>query len=1227
MALGCASSTSIGFSHLAGDYLKDEAECLEELVAYAQLDDADRRIISEMARAYSADIRKNFTSQSFVDHLLQEYGLSSEAGVQIMRLCEALIRTPDFATSGLLIRDKLSGVRWAHHAGASQSFLVNRATNGLQLANAWVSASGGVESSSFISKVGDRSLVSAMSTTMRVLGGHFVFAETIAKALKKAQKTGALFSFDMLGEAAHTQVDSDRYFQAYLSATEEIARQAQEQSSVESNHGISVKLSALHPRYEFAQRSFCVPALVKRLIDICAIAKRANIGVTIDAEECDRLEVSLMVLERLLKSPELDGWDGLGFVVQAYQRRALRLVTGLIQLSRDHNKRLNIRLVKGAYWDAEIKRAQELGLDNYPVFTRRENTDVSYLACARKLLDARDTVYPQFASHNAHSLAAIQHMAGKSEGYELQRLHGMGERLHEIASAKSELVSRVYAPIGNHKDLLPYLVRRLIENGANSSFLNQLMDDDLPIDALIYDPVEKVQSGQQAQHPDIPHPRDICEGGRQSAEGLDFTQHRIEQALHNLGEQEAFYRAASIVDGEEIGSGIVEIRSPARPSDLVGEVSEITATDVERAVVSASQSEWATAYGPSNRAAIFGTAADILEQDADKFLKLCVSEAGKTFPDAIAEVREAIDFCRYYAAQCKLDHFTSREPLGVVACISPWNFPIAIFLGQVSAALCAGNTVVAKPAPQTPLIAAEAVKLLHKAGVPNDALHLLIGPPQETGNALTGHHFVGGVCFTGSTKTAKIIAARLADTGRADTPFIAETGGINAMIVDSTALTEQAVSDVVASAFQSAGQRCSACRIVCVQADIYDAFKAMLIGAMRELKIGDPAHLSTDVGPLIDEAAHQNVQSYVEAVSPARRVLFQTPYDHAGASGHFFPPTLIELDLLSDLKQEIFGPVLNLVSFNAGELDEIIDQINASGYGLTLGLHSRIDARVKHVAKRTHVGNLYVSRNQIGAVVGVQPFGGEGLSGTGPKAGGPNYLYQLTRARPKNERQPAANLISSDTKLDFRGEDFSELIQNARKAGDVWTEQTILRERRDLVQGLLQPTFDLGAEFWSSLSRDEVMQLPGPTGEFNSLSLVPRGVLVCARNDRSDIETLARQVSVSLVSGSAVLIWAKDSEATEMDDFISALATSPLPPKLVAPLPSVEIDQLANLPVDGFVADGPIRSQLAAALNKRSGAILPLLSARDPIERYCHERTLTINTTAAGGNTSLLSLD
>mgnify|MGYP000846907377 FL=1 len=981
-----------------------------------------------------------------VQGLLQEFALSSQEGVALMCLAEALLRIPDAATRDALIRDKIAHGQWQAHLGKSPSLFVNAATWGLLLTGKLVSTHSetglGAALGRLTAKGGEPLIRKGVDMAMRMMGEQFVTGETIGEALGNAralEAQGFRYSYDMLGEAALTTADAQRYLRDYEQAIHAIGK-ASAGRGVYEGPGISIKLSALHPRYSRAQVERVQAELYPVLKHLAELAHGYDIGLNIDAEEADRLELSLDLLERLCFEPTLAGWQGIGFVVQAYQKRCPAVIDFIVDLARRSGHRLMVRLVKGAYWDSEIKRAQVDGMDGYPVYTRKAYTDLAYIACARRLLAAPDAVYPQFATHNAHTLAAIYQMAEPAQytpgQYEFQCLHGMGEPLYEqvVGPASAGGLGRpcrIYAPVGTHETLLAYLVRRLLENGANTSFVNRIADPDIPLDTLVEDPVVSVQQMAVAEgalglpHPAIALPRDLYAAvpglARPNSSGLDLAN---EAQLRALAQQMAEsagvqWAAAPLLAREASLMPLADapapqpVRNPAQHQDVVGTVQEagVLATDQALADAAAFAPTWA-ATPPAERAAMLERAADALEADMPRLLSLLAREAGKTCANGVAEVREAVDFLRYYAVQAR-SAFDSYLPspvvaLGPIVCISPWNFPLAIFTGQVAAALAAGNPVLAKPAEQTPLVAAEAVRVLWAAGVPRAALQLLPGRGEVVGARLVADARVQGVMFTGSTEVARILqrtlATRLGAHGQ-PVPLIAETGGQNAMIVDSSALAEQVVADVVASAFDSAGQRCSALRVLCVQEDAADRIVQMLKGAMAELQMGQPALLATDVGPVIDEEARQGIERHVAALEARGRAVHRITrggVDAVPTGGTFVPPTLIELDNLGELQREVFGPVLHLVRYRRKDLGTLLQQINATGYGLTLGLHTRIDETIQQVVGQAQAGNVYVNRNMVGAVVGVQPFGGEGLSGTGPKAGGPLYLYRLLAQRPND---------------------------------------------------------------------------------------------------------------------------------------------------------------------------------------------------------------------------------
>ena len=956
----------------------DPADCLPQLIAMAKLTAADRQHIHEAATHLVEEVR-SAAAPGVMEVFLAEYGLSTDEGVALMCLAEALLRVPDASTIDALIEDKIAPSDWGKHLGQSTSSLVNASTwalmlTGRVLEEAPTGPVGHLRGA--IKRLGEPVIRTAVSAAMKEMGRQFVLGETIDTAMTRAagmERKGYTYSYDMLGEAALTEADARAYHLSYSRAISAIAG-ACTHDDIRDNPGISVKLSALFPRYERAQQAQVMDQLVPRLRALALLAKSAGMGLNVDAEEADRLTLSLQVIEAVLANPALAGWDGFGVVVQAYGQRAPHVIDALYAMAEQHDRRLMVRLVKGAYWDTEVKQAQVAGVAGFPVFTHKAATDVSYIANARKLLAFSDRLYPQFATHNAHTVASILHMA-QGERFEFQRLHGMGEALHEIVRKGQNTRCRIYAPVGAHKDLLAYLVRRLLENGANSSFVNQIVDAQVPASEVAADPFAALDTPQ----PHLPDGPALFLPERRNAAGFDLshipTLARIDAARAPYARHQW---AAAPLTVHPIDGTARPVDNPADATDQVGTVIEALASAATQAFADASL--W-TAPATTRRA-VLEAAADLFEAQYGEIFALLAREAGKSLPDAVAELREAVDFLRYYAQAAE-----DRAALGNVLCISPWNFPLAIFTGQIAAALAAGNAVIAKPAEQTPLIAHRAVSLLHAAGVPAAALQLMPGGG-ALGGALTAAA-PDGVAFTGSTATALRIRASLADHACPGTPLIAETGGLNAMIVDSTALPEQAVRSVIESAFQSAGQRCSALRCLYVQEDIADSFQEMLTGAMDTLVMGAPWDLSTDVGPVIDSDAHTRIVAHIDAARVEGRVLHQLK---APAQGTFVAPTLIRVDGIWDLKTEVFGPVLHIATFAADEIDAVIDAINATGYGLTFGLHTRIDDRVEAVTQRIRAGNIYVNRNQIGAVVGSQPFGGMGLSGTGPKAGGPDYV-------------------------------------------------------------------------------------------------------------------------------------------------------------------------------------------------------------------------------------------
>ena len=1011
-------------SQLRHAYRADEEFVARERLAQARLDSAALGEATATARALVKGVRSH--KPSGLDAFLQAYDLGSDEGIAMMCLAEALLRIPDAHTADELIADKLSGPDWAEKLGQSDSSFVNAATFSLLLtgkvlegasdrSDNWKAALGRA-----VGRLGEPVVRTAVREAMKILGRNFVFGRTIDEALRRAapeRSQGLTHSFDMLGEAARTMADAERYADAYRNALDRIAKEAK--GGFAKSPGISVKLSALHPRYEWSHAEEAKAFILPILQELAHKASKADVHLTIDAEEADRLELQMDMLEQLLLNDSLfaNGWGGLGVAIQAYQKRALPLCEWTVSAARAHRRKLMVRLVKGAYWDTEIKAAQVAGLPDYPVFTRKVATDVSYLACAKILLSAKDAIYPAFATHNANTIAAVKALAGKTP-FEFQRLHGMGEGLYEEVAKLEKAIGdpqtpvRIYAPVGSHKELLAYLVRRLLENGANSSFVNRIADEHVSLDDLVRDPVADLEALQPKRNPNIILPSELFGTGRRNSAGVDLSDPLVREPLmQRLKKLEARSWSAKPGIGKGEGRPIV---SPHDHRIIVGMTFEATADDVDRMVRAghAAQVAW-DALGGEARAKLLERAADLYEEHAEEFFSLCTREAGKTLVDAVLEVREAIDFLRFYASEARRQ-FTRPLPLpgptgernemrlhgrGVIAAISPWNFPLAIFTGLVSAPLAAGNAVIAKPAGQTPLIGALAIELMHQAGIPKDIVQLAPGSGRVVGGTLTAHPLLSGVVFTGSTETARMINRTLAERDGPIIPFVAETGGQNAMIVDSSALPEQVTRDVISSAFQSAGQRCSALRVLFVQEDVADGMIEMIAGAMEALKVGDPSDLTTDVGPVIDEAAKKVLDDHLKWLDNNAKKICRLNAPKEAANGWFVPPAFYEIQSLSQLNRENFGAILHVIRFAGDKLDKVIEAINATGYGLTLGLQSRIDTVRDYVEAHARVGNFYVNRNQIGAVVESQPFGGEGLSGTGPKAGGPHYVARFATER------------------------------------------------------------------------------------------------------------------------------------------------------------------------------------------------------------------------------------
>ncbi len=1169
-------------SHLAalrdqinGLHLADEKAVLTTLTKAHGLTKPARERISQAAADLVRQIRCA-GDIGLMEVFLAEYGLSSDEGVALMCLAEALLRVPDAQTIDDLIEDKIAPSAWGKHLGQSSSSLVNASTWALMLTGKVLKegTSHGLAETlhNAVRRVGEPIIRVAVTRAIKEMGHQFVLGRDLQEAVKRGEgqeEKGFTYSYDMLGEAALTAKDAQGFYQSYTDAIRFLSLRAQSKD-IRENPGISIKLSALHPRYEVGQHERVMSELVPRVKALALMTKEGGLGLNIDAEEADRLDLSLDVIEAVLRSGEFAGWDGFGVVVQAYSKRASAVIDWLYALAKSCDVRIMVRLVKGAYWDTEIKQAQVDGVADFPVFTHKAATDISYLCCARKLLDYRDWIYPQFATHNAHSVCAIMDMADNAQSYEFQRLHGMGEALYNLVLKDKKVRCRIYAPVGAHRDLLAYLVRRLLENGANSSFVNQLVDEEVSPETIAADPFDFMDHGLDEKQSSGDHlvvkPPLLYWPERKNSTGWDLRDYgdveKFEQARGKFKSRQ--WDVKPLIASKALSGEQHDIINPAKPDDRVGCVFMVSIEQVDDALKAARSWDDTT---PQDRHDILNKAADLFEENAGEMFAILCREAGKTGIDAVSEIREAVDFLRYYGAQALvLGDLPAR---GIITCISPWNFPLAIFSGQIGAALAAGNGVLAKPAEPTPIIAFKAVSLMHEAGVPLAVLQLIVGKGSIVGVKLTSDVRVNGICFTGSTGVAQLIYRASAGALEPDSTFIAETGGLNAMIVDSTALAEQAVQDVVDSAFRSCGQRCSALRMLYVQKDIADYFLEMLYGAMDELQVGDPWQLSSDVGPVITQTARQEIGDYVERARRGGALLKQIEVPDTGL---FIGPAVIKVAGIDDLEKEIFGPVLHIATFEADEVDDIVSDINRRGYGLTFGLHTRIDDRVEQITSRLNVGNIYVNRNQIGAVVGSQPFGGEGLSGTGPKAGGPLYVKRFKRFE-----MPRHSVAGEPDGVSDRGVDIARI-------------QAMLDEAKTDTHRALD-------------TRD----LPGLTGESNRWSVYARGVILCLGPTIKDAQ---QQMSIARQAGCACVAVVPEIEGENcIDGFLPRAALTTL---------------------NGFdgvalwsVADDLMMARQALA--KRDGALIGLMVTTAMYDLCLVERHLCIDITAAGGNASLLA--
>ena len=1113
-----------------------------------------------------------------------------------------------------------------------------------------------------VGRLGEPVIRNAVRYAMKIMGTQFVMGRTINEALKRAvaqESKGYTYSYDMLGEGARTMNDADRYFDAYIGAIHAIGK-ASKGRGPQKSPGISIKLSAIHPRYEFSHRDRVVSELIPRLKELALLAKSYDIGFTVDAEEADRLDISMDVIEAVFLDSDLDGWNGFGLALQAYQKRAIFVIEWLRDITIRANRQMMVRLVKGAYWDSEVKIAQVECLPDFPVFTRKPSTDVSYQACAKKLLEYRDTIYPQFATHNAYTVATILEIAGDNKsGFEFQRLHGMGESLYNQVVQVEKVACRIYAPVGAHEDLLAYLVRRLLENGANSSFVNNIVDEDIPVESLLSDPVETVKAWQDKYNPQISMPINLYGQERDNAKGIDLTDVDLVTAMKiNL---DNWYEKNAITS-DDVPQGSHGVSNPANHDEIIGYITHVDEQGMQEIVRQASEAfeTWSTT-DVATRAAVLNKTADLLEANRDEFIALCIKEAGKIPVDGVAEVREAIDFCRYYAVRAQeLMTDSNLASRGVVLCISPWNFPLAIFLGQVAAAIVVGNTVVAKPAEQTSLIALRAIELLVEAGLPPHVVTAVIARGSKVGQTIVPDQRIKVVMFTGSTETGTRIAQDLAARGGDPVPLIAETGGQNCMIVDSTALPEQVVDDVIASGFQSAGQRCSALRVLFVQEDIADKVISMIKGAMKELHVGNPEFFSTDIGPVIDNKAYSALNShvtYLEGVAKQGKATLHYTCDlpDMGDRGHFFfAPRLYEIADLSLLKQEVFGPCVHVIRFKGKDIEQVIEQVNATGFGLTMGIHTRIDQKAEFLASRSRAGNVYVNRNMIGAIVGVQPFGGRGLSGTGPKAGGPMYLTRLVKEKnlviaPRFDDEKTATLNtlfakdSSNKALINSVVERSALVAAHWQYTDVNTRISVLRQllahvsRNVIVAGIenSQQTITNASSLLIMAEKklSKPLTLPGPTGESNKLYLESRGVLAIIRDENSSFDFWFMSILAALSAGNTVIALVGESDLAHASLVRDALNDIGIVPGIFTIGKLEQVDGIVAHPkLAGAIVDNEtalthlINDKLAA----RHGAILPLINGKDPknlFMRMVTEKTVSIDTTAAGGNASLMTME
>ena len=1244
-------------------YRIGESQAIDHILPEAEVSMRARSRAWERARKMVLRIRAENSAHGGVDALLNEYSLSTSEGIVLMCLAEALLRIPDKTTQDELIRDKLSQGNWAPHLGNSEFLFVNASAWGLMFTGNMVNYADKRKQEQLsllkktLGRVGEPVIRKAMNIAMKVMGKQFVMGENIEDAVERAQEKeakGYVYSYDMLGEGARTHKDAKRYYDSYVHAIHIIGKAAQGRGPKKSP-GISVKLSAIHPHFDFLKRETAVEEISQKLKTLCLLAKEYDIGLTVDAEESERLDISLDIIDKVFSDKALKSWDGFGMAVQAYQKRAIFVVEWLRELTQRVGRMMMVRLVKGAYWDTEIKHTQQLGTQEFPVFTRKSSTDVSYHACANRLLAYRDTIFPQFATHNAYTASVILELAGDDkENFEFQCLHGMGDTLYDQIVDEEKIQCRVYAPVGEHEDLLAYLVRRLLENGANSSFVNAIVDDEKEVEELLNDPVEHTQRLSRRENDNIQKPSLLYGKERKNALGLDL--YDINQLISTQYNIASWYkRHMQTLETFDVQSDIVAVRNPANLEEVIGyHQYDDHSTLLEKLSAADKAFESWSKTPVEQRAQLLNATANILERHMDELIGLCIKEAGKIAQDGIDEVREAVDFCRYYAARAvELDPDNRLAPRGVILCISPWNFPLAIFLGQVVAAIVTGNTVLAKSAEQTSLIAKRALELMQAVGLPKGVVSLLIAKGPDVGDALLPDHRIQGVMFTGSTATGTLISQKLAQRGTGQIPLIAETGGQNCMIVDSTALPEQVIDDVITSGFQSAGQRCSALRVLFIQDDIADRLIDMLIGALEILKVGDPQWLSTDIGPVIDRKALDSLNQHAEKMANTKgvKLLYQCKVD-GSENGTFFAPRLYEIDNINLLEREVFGPCVHIVRFKGKAMDKVIEQINATGFGLTMGIHTRIEERAHELARLSKAGNVYINRNMIGAIVGVQPFGGRGLSGTGPKAGGPHYLPRLMVENATPDSKPVDDHFADDKALASSKNDYTQVDAMMKRATNIAQQwrMTTLTSRISWVRQLLAKIalVDIVEELADDLNqtlataRSQLISiekkmkkpkvLPGPTGESNTLHLEPRGILVTFADKEVTFEYWVLSIVTALATGNLVISVVSELFYEEALAFKDKLNTTGAPDDIFQVAKLQHLEALLKHPaLNGVVVDSATTraAYIASELAQRFGAILPMITAEyndRMIQRLLSEKTISIDTTASGGNTSLMTL-